>query len=301
MSARPTGPPVWSRASPPHGLGKGRGWLGSRADPMTDPTHPSDPERPIPMPLGRVVANARTTLGFVPDAGAGLIITDPPWDLGGGQYFTACANYPRLPVATIVEILSDARRALVPGGHLYLFATTGPEISHVASTFQAYGWRLLRVLAWDKGISHGLGAYRNAWEPVFIFSNGASRGFAKHQTYSSLLRARSIGKRTAKPWELYEVFMEMSSRPGELVVDPFCGTNPLAVAASRLGNRRWLAGDVLSPLEIEASLRARRRRRGPQPDPTRPDAKNPDPQPAGSQPDPTPNPTRDPTQTGATI
>lgn len=73
------------------------------------------------------------------------------------------------------------------------------------------------------------GSYRNAWEPVFVFSNGRSRGFAKHQTYASVLRARSIGRRTAKPYELYDVFIEMSSRPGELVVDPFCGINPLGI------------------------------------------------------------------------
>lgn len=73
--------------------------------------------------------------------------------------------------------------------------------------------------------------------------------------YPSLLKARSAGVRTAKPWPLYKAFMEKSSDPGDLVIDPFCGTNPLGTAAAYVSPpRRWLAGDVLSEAEIAASL-----------------------------------------------
>ena len=55
----------------------------------------------------------------------GLIVTDPPWDLYGGGIFDACASYDRLSVEAISLLLADARRVLVPGGHLYVFATAG--------------------------------------------------------------------------------------------------------------------------------------------------------------------------------
>jgi N6-adenosine-specific RNA methylase IME4 len=214
-------------------------------------------------PTGRIVADARDTLARIPTGSAGLIITDPPWDLHATGLFDACASYERLSIETIAAILADGRRALVKGGHLYCFATAGPEIVRIITSFESYGWKCLRILAWDKCIHSGMGAYRNSWEPVIIFSNGRPRRYEKHQTYPSILRARSIGRRTAKPWELYEVFMEMSSKPGELVVDPFCGTNPLETAATRLQPlRRWLAGDLLTPEQVAYQVQHRTRRSG---------------------------------------
>ncbi len=231
---------------------------------MDDPPFPPTPSDLVPVPpTGRVVADARETLRRIPDGGAGLIITDPPWDIHGGGLFDACCSYERISVEQIADILADARRALVRGGHMYVFATAGPEIVRVAAAFEKHGWRFIRMLAWDKYSHSGMGAYRNSWEPVFIFSNGKSRGYTKRQSYASILRARSLGRRTAKPWELYDVFIEMSSKPGELVVDPFCGTNPLEKAATRIQPaRRWLAGDVLTPEQIEMQLKNRTRRPG---------------------------------------
>jgi hypothetical protein len=217
-----------------------------------------------PVPTGRVTATAIDLLASIPDRAAGLMITDPPWDIHGGGIFDACCSYDRLSVMDVADILADARRVLKRGAHLYVFATAGPELLQVVSEMEKRGWLFMRLLAWDKARYSGMGAYRNAWEPVLVFANGKPRRtFTKHQAYTSLLRARSIGKRTAKPYELYEVFIEMSSRPGELVVDPFCGTNPLEKAAERVKpERRWLAGDVLTAEQVEYQLRHRTRKGG---------------------------------------
>jgi len=47
---------------------------------------------------------------------------------------------------------------------------------------------------------------------------------------------------TQKPEALIEKLILASSKPGELVVDPFVGSGTTAVVASRL-ERRWIAGD----------------------------------------------------------
>ena len=39
------------------------------------------------------------------------------------------------------------------------------------------------------------------------------------------------------PSELMEILIEQSSLPGELVLDPFCGSGPVLVAAKRLRRR----------------------------------------------------------------
>ena len=54
--------------------------------------------------------------------------------------------------------------------------------------------------------------------------------------------AERTGYPTQKPVRLLERIVAASSRPGDLVLDPFAGTGTTGVAAARLG-RRWLLVD----------------------------------------------------------
>jgi len=53
----------------------------------------------------------------------------------------------------------------------------------------------------------------------------------------------ATGYPTQKPLALYERIIRASSNPGDIVLDPFCGSGTTAVAAEQLG-RRWLMMDV---------------------------------------------------------
>lgn len=48
---------------------------------------------------------------------------------------------------------------------------------------------------------------------------------------------------TQKPVALFEHFIRLHTKPGDLVVDPFCGSGSSGVAAKRLG-RRWIGCDT---------------------------------------------------------
>ena len=50
----------------------------------------------------------------------------------------------------------------------------------------------------------------------------------------------AAGYPTQKPLALYERIIRASSNPGDIVLDPFCGSGTTAVAAERLG-RQWIA------------------------------------------------------------
>ena len=140
------------------------------------------------------------------------------------------------------------------GGGIYMFTPAGEALQEVFAGMARHGWTFQRLLAWEKGES-GLGAYQNAWEPVGIWTNGPSRGYEANGQYKSLLKFPRPAGRTAKPWQLYKVFLEMSSRPGELILDPYCGTNPLAAACSHASApRRWAASDVCTEAEVAAVL-----------------------------------------------
>ena len=61
--------------------------------------------------------------------------------------------------------------------------------------------------------------------------------------------AERTGYPTQKPVRLLERIVAASSRPGELVLDPYAGTGTTGVAAARLG-RRWLLVDR-NPVAVE--------------------------------------------------
>ena len=53
----------------------------------------------------------------------------------------------------------------------------------------------------------------------------------------------NIGYPTQKPLPLYERIIKASSKPGDMVLDPFCGCATTPVAAERLG-RHWIGIDI---------------------------------------------------------
>jgi len=71
------------------------------------------------------------------------------------------------------------------------------------------------------------------------------------------LAGERTGYPTQKPEKLLERIVTALSRPGDLVLDPFCGSGTTAAAAARLG-RRWIAGDI-SPQAIAIARRRLKR------------------------------------------
>lgn len=64
-----------------------------------------------------------------------------------------------------------------------------------------------------------------------------------HLSNVSAWRNELTGWSTQKPLALYERIIKVSSAPGDLVLDPFCGCSTTLVAAERLG-RHWIGCDI---------------------------------------------------------
>lgn len=62
---------------------------------------------------------------------------------------------------------------------------------------------------------------------------------------------------TEKPVELMEYLVRTYTDPGDLVVDPFCGSGPVALACQRLG-RRFVGGDISAEYVAQARERLAR-------------------------------------------
>lgn len=56
-------------------------------------------------------------------------------------------------------------------------------------------------------------------------------------------KSEATGYPTQKPIKLYEIFIKVSSREEDIVLDPFCGCATTLVAAERLG-RQWVGIDI---------------------------------------------------------
>ena len=66
--------------------------------------------------------------------------------------------------------------------------------------------------------------------------------FGSFRTWGSTAKERT-GYPTQKPLALYRRVIEASSKPGDMVLDPFCGCATTCIAAQDLG-RQWAGIDV---------------------------------------------------------
>lgn len=111
------------------------------------------------------------------------------------------------------------------------------------------GFRFWKPLVWDKK-RIGMGYhYRARYELILFFEKGKRK--LNNLGISDIIEAPRIhkGYPTEKPVSVSEVLINQSSQPGELVIDPFCGSGSVGVAASNL--KRIFRGNDISPRAVE--------------------------------------------------
>lgn len=174
-------------------------------------------------------ADARAFLPTLPDASVDLIVTDPPYRFERGEkYFRDW--FAMLDDAAWPAILAELYRALRPDAHAYVFCDrrTQPIFDAAAS---AAGFRVRPALIWDKQ-SIGLGTcWRSQYELICWYEKRSRPGNFNNR--GNILTAPRVarGYPTEKPVSILTRLVEQASQPGELVLDPFCGSGNLGRAA----------------------------------------------------------------------
>ena len=208
-------------------------------------------EKTIEIVSDVVLADALSLLGSVPAGAAAAIIADPPYGIAYHSNYHQGKN-PHAPIANdwnfqIGPFLRAADRALRDGGALYLFTRFDVYPAWVMELPPTLA--LKNMIVWDKG-NHSSGdltgnfGFRHELIMFVVKGRHALRGkrwpniWAAPRVPHGLLRMPA-----EKPLALYERAISSSSDPGDLVIDPFCGSGTLAEAARMVG-RRFLAGDV---------------------------------------------------------
>ncbi len=161
--------------------------------------------------------------------------------------------------------LAEMRRVLRNDGSIYVHCdpTSSHYLKQLMDTVFGIG-NFRNEIVWAYGLG---GSSRQTFsrkhDVILFYSKSDHYTFNKPQTpaKSQRLKGRMKGETdvwdipslnnmakertgypTQKPLALYERIIEASSNPGDLVLDPFCGSGTTLVAAQRLG-RHWIGID----------------------------------------------------------
>lgn len=183
---------------------------------------------------------ADQVLRTLPPRSISLLISDPPYasvNRSGGsghlkRWFAGSMDWPE-----IGRILALARVRLRQDG-LALVMTNSAGLNGALAAMRAAGFADVRPMVWDRrypGLGSGL---RHQVEYILVGRGPGSRTMSG----TDLVSVAAVGPGTADRWPtqkpdgLGRVLARMAGiGPGDLVVDPFCGSGALLVGAAERG------------------------------------------------------------------
>jgi site-specific DNA-methyltransferase (adenine-specific) len=199
-------------------------------------------------------ADAVTWLRGQPAESVDLLITDPAYEslekhraIGTTtrlKHSKASSNdwFRVFPNARFGELFAEAFRVLRSDTHFYLYCDA--ETMFVAKPeAEKAGFRFWKPLVWDKR-TIGMGYhYRARYEFILFFEKGKRR--LNDLGVADIIQVARVhrGYPAEKPVEVSEVLIKQSSKPGEVIADPFMGSGSVGCAALKLG-RRFIGTDL---------------------------------------------------------
>lgn len=194
-----------------------------------------------------------------------LIATDPPYAIYGSATGMASDIADDKMVRPFFEaVLKIARDHLPWFGHAYVFCDWRSYPALAESCKRVDTIERKNLLVWDKGGS-GLGSnYAMTHELIGFFAKLPPQTAMGHRAAGARLvhkpnvlrHNRPTGAdrahNAAKPVALMRELIENSTGPGDVVLEPFCGSGSTMVAADQLG-RVCLASD-LEPKWIDVTI-----------------------------------------------
>lgn len=185
-----------------------------------------------------------------------LIITDPPYgdNVAYGTTNKTILNNenPLINCSALVEMY----RVLKRNSSLYLF-TNWKHYPFLTEFILRYTkFKVRHLVIWEKH-NFGLGwAFRHQYEMILILEKGKPKynlkNFSDVQTCSHINHSQ-ITHPHEKPVDLISKMIEHSSKEGDLILDPFCGSGAVCVACKEM-KRDWV-GIELDKRYVEMARR----------------------------------------------
>ena len=160
--------------------------------------------------------------------------------------------------ALFQSALTEARAFAAPGAVCYAAVPSGPLLPYFIAGFEGSGFSFKHLLVWIK--QHfviGMSDYHLRHEPILYgWVENGPHYFSSDRSQDSVFEvARPLVSDlhpTTKPVELITRMVASSSRPGELVFDPFAGSGSTILAAHQLGRVGY--GCELDPAYLAVQL-----------------------------------------------
>ncbi|MGY9038403.1 MAG: DNA-methyltransferase [Rhodobacterales bacterium] len=209
-----------------------------------------------------IQGDARAILPLL-DLQADLCVTDPPYALSsggsrpgamGGKFSSTVYDNSGLLMDVVGwhEIGGPIFRALKPDADCYVMSEDS-NLFAAHGGFIGAGFKLHSLLVWDKIVPNRTRYYMKdseftlyLWKgrAVDINNGGSKRVWRGHRPTDAV-------HNTQKPVDLMRLYIENSSLPDQLVLDPFMGSGTTLVAAVQSG--RHAIGIEKSPQHFEAA------------------------------------------------
>ena len=200
------------------------------------------------------------------DAQANMVFTDPPYNV---DYANSAKDKMRGKDRPILnDNLGDGfydflLAALTPmlercAGATYI-AMSSSELDTLQQAFRAAGGKWSTFIIWAKNtFTLGRADYQRQYEPILYgWPEGQSRHWCGDRDQGDVWNIKKPKKNdlhpTMKPVELVERAIRNSSRPGDIVLDPFGGSGTTLIAAEKTGRIGWLI--ELDPKYVDVIVR----------------------------------------------
>jgi site-specific DNA-methyltransferase (adenine-specific) len=139
------------------------------------------------------------------------------------------------------EWLPEVFRVLKKGSHCYIMIN-GRNLSELQSDAEKVGFEYQNLLAWVKNNATPNKYYMQGMEFILMLSKRPAKNINNMGTKNYFQIPNIIGNKvhpSEKPVDLMAVLIENSTLPNEIVLDPFGGGCPVAVACINL-NRQYI-------------------------------------------------------------
>lgn len=191
-------------------------------------------------------------LATLPDQSVDLVVTDPPYPaISGGSGPTSLMH--RRPAGMLskndgkifehndiafADYLPHLFRVMKDPSHLYLMVNFFNLETALAEVRRA-GFDIHNLLIWHKNNVTPNRWYMKNAEYVIFARKGAARAINDKGSKTCHQFTNVVGKThpTEKPVDLMRFYIENSSLPGDVVLDPFMGTGSTGVACLLSGRR----------------------------------------------------------------
>ena len=180
------------------------------------------------------------------------IIADPPYGIGADTFANQSADKhdyedtPDISNAIMIAIAREGFRITTKRAHLYLFCDI-KRFTLVKTLTENESWTVWPTpLIWYRGPNSGIAPRpnhgpRRSYECILFANKGDRR--VNHLYVDCLVDFPHIrdeaARAASKPSALYKRLIEISCLPGDMVLDPCCGSGPIFDAAEKFGCMAW--------------------------------------------------------------